>query len=146
MVSVRAPAAVYRVGDTTRGGRVDAEDLNVTGVDFVCVPTRDHDQAVRFYSEILGLERGKRWGDRPATEFQAGNLTIAVMDPSGFGQAEARPNSAPIALQVADVAASQAALEAKGVSFHASFDSGVCHQAIFSDPDGNPLILHHRYA
>jgi hypothetical protein len=25
-------------------------------------------------------------------------------------------------------------------------DSGVCHQAIFSDPDGNPLALHHRYA
>jgi len=25
-------------------------------------------------------------------------------------------------------------------------DSGVCHQAIFTDPDGNPLILHHRYA
>jgi len=22
----------------------------------------------------------------------------------------------------------------------------VCHQAFFSDPDGNTLILHHRYA
>ncbi len=42
----------------------------VTGVDFVCVPTRDHDRAVEFYGETLGLERGKRWGDRPATEFQ----------------------------------------------------------------------------
>lgn len=25
-------------------------------------------------------------------------------------------------------------------------DSGVCHQAIFEDPDGNILDLHHRYA
>ena len=25
-------------------------------------------------------------------------------------------------------------------------DSGVCFQAFFADPDGNPLILHHRYA
>jgi len=25
-------------------------------------------------------------------------------------------------------------------------DSGVCHWAIFEDPDGNMLILHHRYA
>jgi hypothetical protein len=25
-------------------------------------------------------------------------------------------------------------------------DSGVCHQAFFADPDGNPLALHHRYA
>jgi predicted enzyme related to lactoylglutathione lyase len=119
----------------------------ITGVDFVCVPTRDHDRAVDFYSETLGLEPGKRWGDMPATEFQAGDLTLAVMDPSAFGQAEARPNSSPIAFQVDDVEAARTSLEAKGVTFHVEMiDSGVCHQAIFSDPDGNPLILHHRYA
>jgi predicted enzyme related to lactoylglutathione lyase len=116
-------------------------------VDFVCVPTGDHDRAVEFYGETLGLERVKRWGDMPATEFQAGNLTLAVMDPSAFGQPAATPNSAPIALQVNDVEAARGALEARGVTFHVDMiDSGVCHQAIFSDPDGNPLILHHRYA
>jgi predicted enzyme related to lactoylglutathione lyase len=119
----------------------------ITGVDFVCVPTRDHDRAVEFYRETLGLERGKRWGQMPATEFQAGELTLAIMDPSAFGQGEARPNSAPIALQVDDVEAARTVLEAKGVTFHVEMlDSGFCHQAIFSDPDGNPLILHHRYA
>ncbi|MBA2579904.1 MAG: VOC family protein [Thermoleophilaceae bacterium] len=119
----------------------------ITGVDFVCVPTRDHDRAVAFYTETLGLERGKRWGEMPATELQAGSLTLAVMDPSAFGQPEAHPNSAPIALQVDDVEAARRQLEAKGVTFHVEMiDSGVCHQAIFSDPDGNPLILHHRYA
>jgi hypothetical protein len=25
-------------------------------------------------------------------------------------------------------------------------DSGVCHMAHFRDPDGNALMLHHRYA
>jgi hypothetical protein len=25
-------------------------------------------------------------------------------------------------------------------------DSGVCHMAVFADPDGNALMLHHRYA
>ena len=25
------------------------------------------------------------------------------------------------------------------------FDSGVCHMAFFRDPDGNALMLHHRY-
>ena len=100
-----------------------------------------------FYGETLGLVRGKRWGTRPATEFQAGNLTLAVMDPSAFGGAEAKPNSAPIALQVEDVAAACRSLTEKGLSFRAEIlDSGVCHQAFFSDPDGNPLILHHRYA
>ena len=119
----------------------------ITGVDFVCVPTRDHDRAVEFYGETLGLERRQRWGEMPATEFQAGNLTLAVFDPSGFGQGEAHPNSAPIALRVDDVEAARDALSAKGVEFVMPWlDSGVCHQAIFLDPDGNPLILHHRYA
>lgn len=119
----------------------------ITGVDFVCVPTRDHDRAAAFYGETLGLERRKRWGNMPATEFQAGNLTLAVMDPSAFGQPDARPNSAPIALQVEDVEAARDALKAEGVTFVVEMmDSGVCHQAIFTDPDGNPLILHHRYA
>ena len=124
-----------------------ATALQITGVDFVCIPTSDHDRAVKFYGETLGLPRVKQWGNRPATEFQAGNLTLAVMDPSGFGQAAARPNSAPIALQVDDVEASRKLLEEQGVKFLVEMmDSGVCHQAIFLDPDGNSLILHHRYA
>jgi hypothetical protein len=41
----------------------------------------------------------------------------------------------------------RADLEARGVEFHGDIvDSGVCHQAYFQDPDGNALILHHRYA
>jgi predicted enzyme related to lactoylglutathione lyase len=119
----------------------------ITGVDFVCIPTSDHDRAVAFYGETLGLEERKRWGDMPATEFQAGNLTLAVMDPTAFGQPEAQANSVPIALQVADVEAARTELKEKGVTFLVEMiDSGVCHQAIFSDPDGNPLALHHRYA
>ena len=39
------------------------------------------------------------------------------------------------------------ALESRGVSFSGeTMDSGVCFQAYFSDPDGNALMLHHRYA
>jgi len=41
----------------------------------------------------------------------------------------------------------RAALQEQGIEFRGEIiDSGVCHQAIFSDPDGNPLDLHHRYA
>ena len=52
-----------------------------------------------------------------------------------------------IALHVDDVAAARAALEAKGVEFMGdTFDTGVCHMALFTDPDGNGLMLHNRYA
>jgi catechol 2,3-dioxygenase-like lactoylglutathione lyase family enzyme len=53
----------------------------------------------------------------------------------------------PIALRVSDVDAARAPLEAEGVVFHhGTIDSGVCHLATFSDPDGNTLQLHRRYA
>jgi predicted enzyme related to lactoylglutathione lyase len=117
----------------------------VTGVDFVCVPTDDFDASVAFYGEVLALPCIDRYGKMPGAEFQAGNLTLSVMESAAFG-ATFSPNAMPIALQVADVEAARARLEAAGVTFHAAFDSGVCHQAIFSDPAGNPLALHHRYA
>jgi catechol 2,3-dioxygenase-like lactoylglutathione lyase family enzyme len=118
----------------------------ITGVDFVTVPTNDFEASRAFYRDVLGLPEGKQWGTMPAIEFQAGPLTIAIMDPSAFGQ-EFRPHSVPIAFQVDDVAAAREGLEAKGVKFVSDMiDSGVCHQAIFLDPAGNSLDLHHRYA
>lgn len=118
----------------------------VTGVDFVVVPVDDFDAAVHFYGEVLGLPCIERYGRMPGAEFQAGNLTLAVMQADAFGQ-EFRPNAMPIALHVANVDDARATLEAEGVTFVTeTFDSGVCHQAIFRDPAGNPLGLHHRYA
>jgi predicted enzyme related to lactoylglutathione lyase len=118
----------------------------VTGVDFVTVPTRDYEKASEFYGTVLGLPFLKRWGDRPAGEFETGTLTIAVMQSDAFG-IEFQPHSLPIALHVDDVEAARAQLEASGVTFLAdTMDSGVCHMAHFKDPDGNTLMLHHRYA
>lgn len=35
----------------------------------------------------------------------------------------------------------------RGVQFAGEIlDTGVCHMAFFSDPDGNAMMLHHRYA
>ena len=77
-------------------------------------------------------------------EFETGNLTLQVIDCAKIGR-EFQPTP-PIALHVEDVDAARAELESRGVEFAAQFDSGVCHQAIFFDPDGNTLDLHHRYA
>jgi catechol 2,3-dioxygenase-like lactoylglutathione lyase family enzyme len=120
--------------------------MNVTGTDFVTVPTQDFEASRKFYEETLGLPFGKQWGEMPAAEYETGNLTIAIMQMDAFGREFSRSSSA-IALQVDDVEAARADLESKGVEFQAdTLDSGVCHMAFFSDPDGNPLILHHRYA
>ena len=118
----------------------------VTGTDFITVATQDFDAAAEFYGEVLGLPLSKRWGNRPAGEFETGNLTIAVMQSDAFG-IEFHANKHPIEFRVDDVQAAQAELEGRGVAFKGEIlDSGVCHQAFFEDPDGNALALHHRYA
>ena len=118
----------------------------VTGVDFITVPTRDFEKASEFYGDVLGLERSKQWGNMPAAEFETGTLTIAVMQSDAFG-IEFQPHGHPIAFHVDDVEAARKQLESKGVEFLAdTMDSGVCHMAHFKDPDGNTLMLHHRYA
>ena len=120
--------------------------IHVEGVDFVTLPAKDIEASRHFYGTVLGLPFVKNYGDMPATEYQAGNLTLSIMEPGAFGQ-EFRPHAVPVAFQVADVAAAREALEAQGVEFVSeTFDSGVCHQAIFLDPAGNTLDLHHRYA
>ena len=42
---------------------------------------------------MLGLPFVKNYGDMPASEYQAGNLTLAIMEPDAFGQ-EFRPHGA----------------------------------------------------
>ena len=122
----------------------------VTGVDFVSVPTKDLAAARDFYGKVLGLQASKLWQgpreDPVGAEFETGTVTIALLDCDRLG-IPFQPNKAPIALQVEDVAAAKAELESRGVSFQGDIiDSGVCHQALFEDPDGNALDLHHRYA
>ena len=120
--------------------------IQVTGTDFICVPVTDIEAAREFYGNVLGLEFGKQWGEMPGLEYETGNLTIAVMQSDAFGL-EFAPNTHPIALHVDDVEAARSELESKGIEFpQDTIDSGVCHMAYFSDPDGNGLMLHHRYA
>ena len=119
----------------------------VTGVDFVSVPTRDLERAASFYGETLGLQRTVYRPDRNLAEFETGTVTLSVVDPRGMGIGAFQANANHIALHVEDVAAARATLEGRGVAFHGDIiDTGVCHMAIFSDPDGNALMLHHRYA
>jgi predicted enzyme related to lactoylglutathione lyase len=118
----------------------------VTGVDFICIPTRDFPAAAEFYGEVLGLPCSARYDRVPGAEFETGSLTLQVMDAASIGR-EFQASTHPIALHVGDVEAARNDLESQGVKFVAdTIDSGVCHMAIFEDPDGNALMLHNRYA
>jgi len=119
---------------------------DVSGVDFVTIFVKDYPAAVEFYGGTLGLEHSVDYGKIPAGEFETGSLTLQVMDAASIGR-EFEPSTHPIALHVDDVEATREKLAAAGVAFQGeTIDSGVCQMAIFSDPDGNTLMLHHRYA
>jgi predicted enzyme related to lactoylglutathione lyase len=118
----------------------------VTGVDFVAVPTKDLDAAVEFYGATLGLERSVYYPERHFAEFETGTVTLSVIVAEKFGL-DYQPNHNAIALHVEDVGAARATLAERGVQFAGdTLDTGVCHMAFFADPDGNALMLHHRYA
>jgi catechol 2,3-dioxygenase-like lactoylglutathione lyase family enzyme len=119
------------------------EDSMVSKLDFVGVPSQDAERSRTFYVETLGL----RPDDQARFEVWAGETCLTIWEPQRFGMEFARQKNAHPALHVDDVAAARKELEAKGVVFAGEIlDTGVCHMAFFTDPDGNDLMLHHRYA
>jgi len=118
----------------------------ISRVDFMAVPTHDLEAAVDFYGNTLGLQRSVHIPERNYAEFETGNLTLSVFDPERMGL-EHHPLRHEIALHVDDVHEAREQLIQRGVGFRGeTLDTGVCHMAFFSDPDGNALMLHHRYA
>jgi catechol 2,3-dioxygenase-like lactoylglutathione lyase family enzyme len=123
--------------------------LIVERTDFISVPVTDMERAKRFYGETLGLSQIAH-PEQGFPEYQLGeNVSLYLLQMENIGQTFTAPHSGSIALRVPDVEAAQKELVAKGVVFdfeESPFDTGVCHMAIFKDPDGNQLMLHRRYA
>jgi catechol 2,3-dioxygenase-like lactoylglutathione lyase family enzyme len=112
-------------------------------LDFVAVPSQDAERSRAFYLDTLGL----RPDEHGQFEFWIGDTCFSIWQPARLGWEFAPQKNAHIAIHVDDVAAARAELEAKGVTFLGeTFDTGVCHMAFFTDPDGNDLMLHNRYA
>ncbi len=115
----------------------------ISKLDFVGIPSQDAERSRAFYVETLGL----RPDDSSRFEVWVGDTCFGIWEPEKLGMPFAPQKNAHPALHVDDVAAVRADLEAKGVVFNGeTFDTGVCHMALFCDPDGNDLMLHNRYA
>ena len=115
----------------------------ITKLDFIGVPSTDAERSRSFYIDTLGLTPD----ENSKYEFWVGGTCFGIWEPEKMGFPFAPQSNAHLALHVDDMAAAKADLEAKGVTFLGdTFDTGVCHMALFKDPDGNDLMLHHRYA
>jgi predicted enzyme related to lactoylglutathione lyase len=120
--------------------------IGVERVDYIRVPVEDIDEANRFYGELLGLRRNPNSPSDDWVEYEAGNVTLAVMTPHTHEYEFAALPPATIALRVRDVAEAKAKLEAAGLEVTQMWDSGACRGAGVSDPSGNKILLHRRYA
>lgn len=118
--------------------------IDVEHVDFVRIPVDDIARAKDFYGRILGLADGPTQHD-DWVEYQAGNVTLAVMTPETHDDEFSPLPPGTIAFRVPDVAEAKSKLEAAGVEVNEMWDSGVCRGAGFRDPAGNAILLHHRY-
>jgi catechol 2,3-dioxygenase-like lactoylglutathione lyase family enzyme len=115
----------------------------ISKTDFIGVPSQDAERSRSFYVETLGL----RADENSRFEFWAGETCFSIWEPEKFGMSFAPQKNAHPALHVDDVEAARKELEAKGIEFSGeTMDTGVCHMAFFTDPDGNDLMLHSRYA
>jgi len=115
----------------------------ITGLDFIGVPSTDPQRSIDFYTGTLGLRKD----DKSDFEFWVDSTCFGIWKPTDQGMEFKPQNLAHIALHVDDIEATRSELEGKGVQFMGdTFDTGVCHMALFKDPDGNDLMLHHRYA
>lgn len=115
----------------------------IAKLDFVAIPSTDAERTRAFYVDTLGL----RPDDKANYEFWVGDTCFGIWEPAKLGREFAPQKNGHLALHVDDVAAAREELEGKGVEFLGeTFDTGVCHMAFFNDPDGNDLMLHHRYS
>ena len=115
----------------------------ISKLDFIGVPSTDPDRTRTFYVDTLGL----RPDDNAQYEFWVGDTCFGIWEPARLGMEFVPQSNAHLALHVDDVAEARKELEAKGVQFFGDIlDTGVCHRAFFNAPDGNDLMLHHRYS
>ena len=119
--------------------------IEVERVDYIRIPVTDMAQATHFYGELLGLRRNPHLAHEDWVEYEAGNVTLAVMTPHTHDYEFTPLPPGTLALRVPDVAEARARLAAAGVEVNEMWDSGVCHGAGIRDPAGNPILLHRRY-
>lgn len=112
---------------------------------FVCYAVNDLKIGRNFYEKVLGLKVINEWvsDNFGMIEYECGRDTLAIG--CGVPTFKPGPNGATVALEVDDFDAVVASLKKVDTKFMVlPMETKVCHMAVFSDPDGNSLMIHKR--
>ncbi len=82
------------------------ETRSITGVDFASIPTKDLEESVAFYRDVLQLPLSVHRPERFFAEFETGNLTLNILESEKMGLGF-EPNLNPLALHVEPSVASR---------------------------------------
>ncbi|HSR46087.1 MAG TPA: VOC family protein [Acidimicrobiia bacterium] len=111
--------------------------MQIEGINVVFLWVRDVDRALNWYTNVLGLEAGPRYGDWQ--EFNVpGGTRFAVHG----GRTEAGQPTAVVAFGVPDLAEAMAHMAGAGATPIGEItDTGAARFATYVDPDGNQVQL-----
>ncbi|WP_181687078.1 VOC family protein [Halorhabdus salina] len=119
--------------------------MDAKAVDFVQYNVTDLETAIPFYRDTLGLEMEEHLEEFGWAEFAARPTTLALNELDSEADSEPGPGGAAVALAVDDVESAVEEISEDGQAvFQEPIDTGVCDMATVADPDGNPIVLHHR--
>ncbi len=112
--------------------------MAVTGIAFTMYPVTDMPRAIAFYQDVLGLKKT----DFESTfwvEFEVGPGTFGI---GNFEQVGKPGTAQSLALEIGDLPALRADLQARGIESSEPFETPVCWISRVNDPDGNQVLLH----
>ncbi len=119
--------------------------MNIIDIAFSAYTVTDVKRARAFYEGVLGLKPTSIFEkDAMAfVEYAIGASTLVIG--AGAPNLNSGPNGAVVTLEVADFDAAIADLRKAETKFIMEpQDTGACHMALITDPDGNYLMIHKK--
>ena len=121
--------------------------IEVEGIDHVALNVRDVERSVRWYCDVLGLERRHAglWGDSPAF-VGAGDTALALFPAKPGATVVATGRDRIVMLHLAFRVDAQGFVRAKEELARRAIawefqDHEISHSIYFSDPDGHQLEI-----